>query len=113
MDTEILMEKIDRLDTKVQGLVNQVDQDRRDIDLLRMDQKAIKEGQESTIKQLTDMKKELRQAISDEISLQLPRVAKKVIREEIRLLSARNPKKVIKGRLTIWDRVYKLFKRHG
>lgn len=112
-EINILMEKVTRVEEKQQNIINQLDQDRKDIDLLRIDQASIKEGQQAIIKQMTDFKAEIRQQVQDVIASELPKVAKKVIREEIRLLSARNPKKVIKGRLTIWDRAYKLFKGNG
>lgn len=100
------MEKINRLDEKTQGIVNQLDQDRRDIDNLRIDQATIKEGQTAILNQMVDMKKEMRQIIQDTIAVELP----KVVKREIRLLSVKNPKKKIAGKIGLLESIKNYFK---
>ena len=106
-NTQIIMEKIERLDNKVNGLVNQIDLDRRDIDNLRIDQSQIKEGQTAILNQMTDFKKEIRQIIEDTIAVELP----KVVKREIRLLSVKNPRKKVVGKITLLERIKLLFNR--
>lgn len=103
------MEKLETQAKRQDDMRTQLDKDRNDIDQIRIDQKAIKEGQEALLKQMTDFKAEIRQQVQDTIALELPKVARKVIREEIRLLSNRNPRKVIKGRLNVFEVIKKLF----
>jgi len=98
---QILMDKVERLDNKVQGLVNQMDLDRKDIDQIRMDQKANKEGQTAILNQLTDFKAEIRQQIQDTISSELP----KAVKREIRLLSTRHPRKEIRGKIGVLESI--------
>jgi len=106
-NTQIIMEKIERLDNKVNGLVNQLDLDRRDIDNLRIDQSQIKEGQTAILNQMTDFKKEIRQIIEDTIAVELP----KVVKREIRLLSVKNPRKKVAGKIGLLERIKLLFNR--
>lgn len=105
------MEKLDTQAKRQDDMRNQLDKDRADIDQLRMDVSAIKEGQQAQLKQMVDFKQEIRQEVKDTLSLELPRIAKKVIREEIRLLSKNNPKKRIEGNISFWGKIIKLFKK--
>lgn len=111
MENEIIMEKLDTQAKRQDDMRNQLDKDRADIDQLRMDVSAIKEGQQAQLKQMVDFKQEIRQEVKDTLSLELPRIARKVIREEIRLLSKNNPKKRIEGKITLWDKIIKIFKK--
>lgn len=111
MEQEIILEKLDTQAKRQDDMRNQLDKDRADIDQLRMDVSAIKEGQQAQLKQMVDFKQEIRQEVKDTLSVELPKIARKVIREEIRLLSKNNPKKRIEGKITLWDKITKIFKR--
>ena len=111
MEQEIILEKLDTQAKRQDDMRNQLDKDRDDIDQLRMDVSAIKEGQQAQLKQMVDFKQEIRQEVKDTLSVELPKIARKVIREEIRLLSKNNPKKRIEGKITLWDKTTKIFKR--
>lgn len=106
-NTEIIMQKIERLDIKLQGVVNQLDLDRRDIDNLRIDQGAIKDGQKAILSQLTDFKTEIRQQVQDTIIFEL----QKSVKREIRLLSEKHPRKQISGRIGILEKITGYFKK--
>lgn len=102
------MEKVERLDNKVQGMVNQLDSDRKDIDNLRIDQKAIKDGQTAIINQLMDFKAEIRQTVLDTIKEEVPKAVKKAVRVELNTLSLKNPKKAFERTVGPWESFVKL-----
>lgn len=110
-NTDILMEKIERLDNKVQGMVNQLDSDRKDIDNLRIDQGAIKDGQTAIINQMTDFKKEIRQIVEDTITSEVPKAVKKAVSKELTSIRLKNPNKVIEKHHKVLESFYLLFNK--
>lgn len=96
METEIkiLMEQNARQGERMDNIVNQLDQDRKDIDLLRIDQSTIKESQQAILNQMVDFKKEIRDIVRETIKEELPKSVKKAVERELQSLSLTNPKKV-------------------
>lgn len=113
MDTNILMEKLETQAKRQDDMRQQLDKDRTDIDQIRIDQNAIKEGQQAILKQMTDFKAEIRQQVADTLTVELRKVAKKVIREEIRLLSKSNPKRVLERKVGIIETIKSIFKKNA
>lgn len=97
MDTEIkiLMEQNHRQAERMDNIVNQLDQDRKDIDLLRIDQSTIKESQQAILNQMVDFKKEIRDIVKDTIKQELPVAVKKAVEQELQHIVVTNPRKVV------------------
>lgn len=88
------MEQNHRQAERMDNIVSQLDQDRKDIDLLRIDQSTIKESQQAILNQMVDFKKEVRDIVRDTIKEELPKVIKKAVEAELKNISLENPRKV-------------------
>ena len=107
---KIVMEQQQKILRQQDDQKIQIDADRNDINDLRIGQATIKVQLTVMINTLGDFKKEIRQQVTDTLTVELRKVARKVIREEIRLLSRSNPKKVIEHRVGILETIKRLFK---
>ncbi len=112
MDTEIeiLMEQNKKQAKRMDDMREQLDKDRQDIDQIRIDQQNIKNGQEAILKQMTDFKAEIRQAVKDSINEELPKAVKKAVRVEWDKMVLENPKKAVVRDVGFVESIKKLLK---
>ena len=113
MDKEIqvIMEQNGKNAERLDNITNQLDKDRTDIDNLRIDQQAIKNGQTAILNQMVDFKDEIRQIVLDTIKEEVPKAVKKAVKTELTTISLQNPKKAFERQVGIWETIIKLIKR--
>lgn len=107
---EEIIEKQKRIDLQQDNISNRLDGHESNIGNIRIDLAKNSQQQQVMIDSLSELKQELRQEMKNIVSLEFPKIARKVIREEIRLLSKNNPKKRIEGKIGLMERIKLLFK---
>lgn len=109
-EIEIIMEQNKLQAKRMDDMRGQLDKDREDIDQIRIDVKNITNGQEALLKQMTDFKAEIRQAVKDSIQEELPKAVKKAVKMEWDAMVLENPKKAVVRSMGILETIKKLLK---
>lgn len=105
---DVLTAKVQRIQERIDDVTNQLDVDRKDIDLLKVELGTIKEQQHVIIENFATFKDQIRQTVADTVASEVARCTKK----ELNKIEIANPKKIIVVYRSFWDWIRNLLKKN-